>query len=885
MVGVMAIRCVLIACLLAIMPARAAVDVWPWSSAEAVAAVLPEVGKSGDPWRAVGGWLALATIGDPLFDGVMAPAMAQAQARIDDLADPAQRAIARAWSLALGGSALAAEAARSGLPESEAQAIAAWIRRDAGLLPTAAADAWSRAIRVRAWTACGYSSRARYDLRTAVPFASGWVMREIMRYQDGPAMLADLRAGCAELRARGLSDLPTVADDGPGLGLMYLALRAVPAADSAGVVAQVLADRLALLLRWHADDPRRLAPSIPAAAAIAYVAAQSPQDPLVLAVRGGSAAELRAAMHPRLPLDVLATIAGRLGPHADQDAVVYDLLVAWRDDGDAGVLGRGQIFAQFGSALRWNRRERLAACDPWAPAMRPYAFEAQDALADLDPDQLDIRARWQDATIDRDVGNGMWPHLWLNDRFGIIWSAQLIVPTAGRYRFATDSDDASVLTVADEAVVDNRGVHGIQRRSGLRHLPAGRHRIEVRYLDVQWGARCHLFWQPPGATTWTILPADSVRRADEGPGWDAAGGLLPVAGFVAGDQPHSAADVAAAEAAAPWSRWRVLERCRWAAHWHTDDRSRHLRQLRDEGVIDPWLFRWPVGDTPAAMAAWDADLLAQAEDLPVGPILKRQLAAADVAGDQTAFQALADRLVNDSDVVLASFPAGLLLQRGAWAQAEIRWRQLAEIFPEARLDVLATQAQQDGDWQPLLTALAADPAAWRSHHRRRQHARWLYEAGLGEHLLPLADGDAALVGMAFLIEVEQGRLADAVRRLRHRAVSDVEAGILPDLRRRIAQTRTVMIALTEGRDRLTAADATWLAEAAAADPYWRGWAALINGELAAARAAWTAVPAQPETVARAAAHLRAWCDIHGESGRWALLERRRWVSATPWRWL
>lgn len=875
------LRCVVLMLALGTWRGASAVESWPWNSADAVTAVLQ---SEQDPWRAIGGWLALATIGDPLFDGCEAAAMQRASTLTEVLPDAQQRAIARAWILAICGSAIAADTARQLLPEPAGRRIAAWARRDADLIPAKADDPWARAIRVRAWTACGYSSRARQALREDLAFPSGWIMRDVMGHADGPRMLADLASAVDQLRALALPTLPVLAvDRGDALGEGYLALRDAADGTDAGIIAGILARRLALLVYAHADDPRRLAPLLPAQAAIAKIAARDPNDALVLAVHGGAPEILRAALVPQQSLGLLIPIAQHLGPDDDNDHVVWTLLAAWRADGDVGMLGRAEVFQRLGSYLRWGLHERIATIDTWASAMRPYRFEWYDALADVDPAQLEIRARWQDDTVDRNVGNSMWPNLWLNDRFGIIWRAQVRIENEGHYRFATESDDASVLTIAGEVVVDNRGVHGRERRSGMLPLRAGLHALELRYLDVQWGAECRLMWWPPGADGWTVMPSTVLVRADGGTGLNAEGGLLPVAGFVAGQQPRADGQVERAAAIAPWSRWRELEQCRWAPRWSTEGRTGHARQLRDWGVIDPLLFALEIHAADDVRAAWDAALLAQAEDLPVGVVLHRRITAAHEADDGAKMAALAPRLLADPHYVRAAYVPSLRVMRGDLAGAQAEWEALAMVFPEAAFDLLAVRGQRDDDWTPLLTAIAERGAEWRRHYRRRQHARWLYEAGRGSDLLPHVHGDAALEAMAFLILVEGGRLAEATRQVRRPAILRIDEGIVRDLRQHIERTRIMLTALINTPQALAGEDATWFAAQADGEPYWQGWAALVAGNGSQARRAWQTVT-EPAAAVRAATALLGWFDAHGESGRWALRQGRTTADGAPWQW-
>jgi hypothetical protein len=78
------------------------------------------------------------------------------------------------------------------------------------------------------------------------------------------------------------------------------------------------------------------------------------------------------------------------------------------------------------------------------------------------------------------------------ERFSARWVGFLAVGRAGRYRFATTSDDGSRLYVDDQLVVDNGGAHSAATRSGEIELTRGAHRVRLDY--VQFGGDLELAW-------------------------------------------------------------------------------------------------------------------------------------------------------------------------------------------------------------------------------------------------------------------------------------------------------------------------------------------------------------------------------------------------------
>jgi len=78
------------------------------------------------------------------------------------------------------------------------------------------------------------------------------------------------------------------------------------------------------------------------------------------------------------------------------------------------------------------------------------------------------------------------------------WTGNLIVPTAGKYRFVMDVDDVGWLGIDGKPVIADPGSQNRFRAEGSVTLEAGNHRIEVGERNLGGGAAIHLNWQPPG---------------------------------------------------------------------------------------------------------------------------------------------------------------------------------------------------------------------------------------------------------------------------------------------------------------------------------------------------------------------------------------------------
>ena len=82
----------------------------------------------------------------------------------------------------------------------------------------------------------------------------------------------------------------------------------------------------------------------------------------------------------------------------------------------------------------------------------------------------------------------------LKEPFGVIFDGLLSVPSDGIYEFSLESDDGAVLTIGEETVVDNDGLHSAQTKTGLVPLRKGLHRIKLKYFQGGGDATLNLRW-------------------------------------------------------------------------------------------------------------------------------------------------------------------------------------------------------------------------------------------------------------------------------------------------------------------------------------------------------------------------------------------------------
>ncbi|MFV0438115.1 MAG: PA14 domain-containing protein [Desulfopila sp.] len=92
---------------------------------------------------------------------------------------------------------------------------------------------------------------------------------------------------------------------------------------------------------------------------------------------------------------------------------------------------------------------------------------------------------------------------------GVRMRGFLYFPEPGTYTFQALSNDGVVISIGDTVVVDDPVQHSNQLSAKLTlEIPAaGCYPIRVDYFQRKGTAALELFWQPPGGTAMTIIPA------------------------------------------------------------------------------------------------------------------------------------------------------------------------------------------------------------------------------------------------------------------------------------------------------------------------------------------------------------------------------------------
>ncbi len=84
------------------------------------------------------------------------------------------------------------------------------------------------------------------------------------------------------------------------------------------------------------------------------------------------------------------------------------------------------------------------------------------------------------------------------NKCGMVWKGYLDIPETGGYRFWTESDDGSLLSIDGEMVVNNDGDHGPTEKTGIAYLQKGWHGIRIVYFNSGGNAMLKVRYAPLG---------------------------------------------------------------------------------------------------------------------------------------------------------------------------------------------------------------------------------------------------------------------------------------------------------------------------------------------------------------------------------------------------
>jgi Tfp pilus assembly protein PilX len=179
--------------------------------------------------------------------------------------------------------------------------------------------------------------------------------------------------------------------------------------------------------------------------------------------------------------------------------------------GDAGTR-----ISVHSSTERVDRRNELLLAITSGPGSYAYPGLVASYYVVGEPlwqlDHVNWAATPDAVAVVRDIN---WPSTSNSNRFwfggptnyyGARFVGWIHVPQSGTWEFETESDDGSSLHVNGELVVDNDGLHGMQRRSGSVDLAEGWHEFAVHYFENQNNHGLIARWRGPGEAQWTVIP-------------------------------------------------------------------------------------------------------------------------------------------------------------------------------------------------------------------------------------------------------------------------------------------------------------------------------------------------------------------------------------------
>lgn len=89
-------------------------------------------------------------------------------------------------------------------------------------------------------------------------------------------------------------------------------------------------------------------------------------------------------------------------------------------------------------------------------------------------------------------------------------TGNIVVTTAGSYTFSIASDDGSDFAINGVTLINNDRLQSITAKSGTTVLAAGTHPFVARMFEAAVSHAFLLYWQPPGASSLTLVPPSAM---------------------------------------------------------------------------------------------------------------------------------------------------------------------------------------------------------------------------------------------------------------------------------------------------------------------------------------------------------------------------------------
>ena len=98
-----------------------------------------------------------------------------------------------------------------------------------------------------------------------------------------------------------------------------------------------------------------------------------------------------------------------------------------------------------------------------------------------------------------------------SDNYGFVFDGFIKIPADGVYTFYISSDDGSKLSIDNNILIDNDGMHGIVEKSNEIPLAKGYHAIKVLFFERSGGDALQVQWKGPGFAE-QMIPASVLFR-------------------------------------------------------------------------------------------------------------------------------------------------------------------------------------------------------------------------------------------------------------------------------------------------------------------------------------------------------------------------------------
>jgi 4-amino-4-deoxy-L-arabinose transferase-like glycosyltransferase len=101
------------------------------------------------------------------------------------------------------------------------------------------------------------------------------------------------------------------------------------------------------------------------------------------------------------------------------------------------------------------------------------------------------------------------------ENYSILWTGYIRIPRTAEYTFALRSDDGSTLSIDDQLVIDNSGVHNAKTKSALLRLEEGFHAVKISYFQLTKAHLLHFYWANPKPFNWIKIVSDQYLYSEK----------------------------------------------------------------------------------------------------------------------------------------------------------------------------------------------------------------------------------------------------------------------------------------------------------------------------------------------------------------------------------